>query len=126
MYGHIKFAIAAGIAAFLSVPALSAPDGAALFKTRCGACHWDPNTPGEKVRLGPSLTRLSGREAGTADFKRYSPAMKASNIVWGRDSLDEYLNDPRKTVKGTTMAFPGLKKPDERAAVISYVLRAGK
>lgn len=120
--------IAAVTTSMMMIPPASATDtdGAKLFKTRCGACHWDPHAAGEKPRLGPSLSGLSGRTAGTTDFKRYSKAMKASGIVWEPESLNAYLENPRKTVPGTTMAFPGLKKPNRRAAVVSYVLDAGK
>ena len=101
-------------------------DGAKLFKQRCAACHWDPAAAGEKPRVGPALSGVIGRKAGAGDFRRYSPAMKRSNVVWTAESLDHYLNDPRKLVKGTSMAFPGLKKPNERAAVVAYLVKHGK
>ncbi|MGO4838953.1 cytochrome c family protein, partial [Rhizobiaceae sp. 2RAB30] len=37
------------------------------------------------------------------------------------EKLTEYLKDPKAMVKGTKMAFPGLKKDDEIANVIAYL-----
>jgi cytochrome c len=107
------------------LPALAA-DGAQLFKTRCASCHWDPAQAGEKPRMGPSLKGVIGRKAGTANFPRYSPAMKKAGFVWTADKLDTYLDNPRKVVPGTAMAFVGLKKPDERKAVIAHLMAASK
>ncbi len=103
-----------------------AVDGAALFKSRCGTCHWDPGQAGEKPRIGPSLKGVIGRTAGSSDFKRYSPAMKKAGFSWTASNLDAYLDNPRGNVSGTTMAFVGLKWPDEREAVIKYLLKTGK
>ncbi|MGB7406734.1 MAG: c-type cytochrome [Pacificimonas sp.] len=102
------------------------PEGAKLFKARCSACHWDPAKADEKPRPGPSLKQIAGKAAGATTFRRYSAALKGSDITWNASTLDAYLENPRKAVKGTTMAFPGLRKPDERAAVVQYLLRHSK
>lgn len=97
-------------------------DGARLFATRCGACHWDPAKPGEQMRTGPSLKGVFGRKAATqTNFKRYSKALAGSGKTWNEQALNAYLEAPMKAVPGTYMAFPGLKKPEERAAVIAYL-----
>lgn len=119
------FILALGLAGTASAGAQTV-DGAKLFATRCASCHWDPNKPGEQQRLGPSLKGVVGRTAGTlAGYARYSKAMKAHGKPWTEASLDTYLENPRKTVPGTNMIYPGLKKPEERAAVIAYLKRAG-
>ena len=46
-------------------------------------------------------------------------------VTWNAETLDAYILDPRGTVKGTKMAFPGLKKDDERADVIAYLETLG-
>lgn len=100
-----------------------AQDAAAGEKvfTKCKACHVaDQDTN----KVGPSLKGLIGRTAGThADFK-YSTAMVDAGkggLVWDEAKLAEYLKDPKAMVKGTKMAFPGLKKDDEIANVIAYL-----
>jgi cytochrome c len=109
--------------ASLPAPAMAqAVDGKKLFASRCAVCHWDPAKPGEQVRMGPSLTGVVGRKAAThPKFTRYSKGMKAFGKPWTEATLNTYLENPRKTVPGTNMAFAGLKKPEERAAVVAYL-----
>lgn len=119
---------ALALAAVFAVTAVSAPaaaqavDGKKLFTTRCGVCHWDPGKPGEQVRMGPSLIGVVGRKAGShPKFTRYSKAMKENGKPWTEASLNAFLDNPRKLVPGTNMAFVGLKKPEERAAIVAYL-----
>ena len=98
----------------------NADNGKNIFR-KCAACH--SLEPGKK-KIGPSLHGVIGRAAGTADGYPYSKAMTAygqSGVVWGGDTLNVYLEAPRKVVKGTKMSFPGLKKAQDRADVIAYL-----
>ena len=108
---------------FAAVPANADADaerGKIVFK-KCKACHLVDK---EKNRIGPHLVGLFGRDAGSLKGYRYSKAMKAAEIVWEEETLDAYLKAPRKYVKGTKMAFAGLKKPEDRAALIAYLKAA--
>jgi cytochrome c len=80
--------------------------------------------PGVK-RMGPSLSGLFGRKAGTADFA-YSPAMKAAKLTWNAKTLDAYVTKPAALVPGTTMMFPGLSNPVDRTNLIAYLADATK
>jgi cytochrome c2 len=101
-----------------AVPAnADAERGKIVFK-KCKACHLVDK---EKNRTGPHLVGLFGRDAGSLKGYRYSKAMKAAKIVWEEETLDAYLKSPRKYVKGTKMAFAGLRKPEDRAALIAYL-----
>ena len=65
-----------------------------------------------------------GRTSGTAEgFKKskYSKAMKEAGIIWNEETLNEFLTKPKAMVKGTKMAFAGLKKEQQRADVIAYL-----
>jgi len=103
-----------------SAPAFAGDPGAGekVFK-KCKACHV---VDAEKHKTGPHLVNIIGRAAGSAEgFKKYSNAMKESGIVWDEATLDAYLEAPKKYIKGTRMAFAGLKKEEDRANVIAYL-----
>jgi len=108
-----------------AVPAAAQVDGGKLFAARCAVCHFVPDKAPEQPRMGPSLSDVVGRKAGThPKFTRYSKAMKAFGQPWTEANLSAFLEDPRKTVPGTNMAFVGLKKPEERSAIIAYLKSA--
>jgi cytochrome c len=92
--------------------------GEKVFK-KCKACHVVDQ---EKNKTGPHLVNIFGRAAGSLEsYTKYSTAMKESGIIWNDETLDAYLENPRKYVKGTKMAFGGLKKEDDRLNVIAYL-----
>ncbi len=95
-----------------------AAKGEKVFK-KCKACHVVDK---EKNKTGPHLVGLFGRKAGSVkSFKRYSKAIKGSGIVWTAETLDGYLENPKKYLKGGKMAFAGLKKEKDRQNVIAYL-----
>lgn len=97
--------------------AQDAAQGEDLFRTRCGSCH---SLEAGQNRLGPSLAGVVGRTAGSVEGARYSPALKASGIVWDEQSLDSYLASPRQMVAGTTMTV-GVPNATQRGAIIAYL-----
>jgi cytochrome c len=72
-------------------------------------------------RVGPSLHGIVGRKAGTVAGFNYSTANKNSGVTWDEKTLFVYLENPRKFMPGTKMAFAGLKQPQQRADVIAYL-----
>ncbi len=93
--------------------------GEKVFK-KCKACHYADR---EKHKTGPHLVNIIGRTAGSIeDYKKYSKAMKASGIVWDETTLADYLRAPKKYIKGTKMAFVGLKKDADIENVIAYLM----
>jgi cytochrome c len=114
------FAIVALSVATLSAPAFAAGDAAkgAIVFNQCKVCHV---TDKGVNRVGPSLAGVVGRKAGTVPGYSYSKANKESGIIWTPEKLNAYLEAPQKVVKGTKMAFAGLKKPEDRANVIAFL-----
>ena len=88
---------------------------------KCKACHVVDEA---KNRVGPHLVGIINRPIASADGFKYSKAMEeyaADDAVWDVERLSAYLADPRGVVKGTKMAFPGLKKDEDIANVIAYM-----
>jgi cytochrome c len=88
--------------------------------TRCMSCH--VIAEGQN-RVGPSLYGVVGREAGGVENFRYSEANSQSHLIWTEPALYVYLENPREYLPGTTMAFPGLPRAQERADVIAFIKR---
>ena len=98
-----------------------AAKGEKVFK-KCKACHVVQEG---KNKTGPSLYGVVGRAAGSIEGYKYSKAMAGSGLVWDAETLDAYLTNPKKYLKGTKMAFAGLKKEKDRADVIAYLATTG-
>jgi cytochrome c len=96
--------------------------GANLFKTRCAQCHTVDKDGGNKV--GPLLHGLFGRKSGTVPGYTYTDANRDKGVEWKDDSLFDYLENPKKYIPGTKMAFGGLKKEKDRHDLIAYLKKA--
>ena len=98
----------------------SVDDGIKVAK-KCAACHSFENGGANKV--GPNLWDIVNRQAGTVAGFNYSGALAefgAAN-TWTYDHLDGFLAKPKDYVSGTSMAFAGLRKPQDRADIIAYL-----
>lgn len=117
------FAASAGLALALGVPAKAqdAEAGANIFK-RCQACH--KVGEGAKNGIGPELNGVMGEKPGEVEGYTFSSAFQewaADKEEWNDELMATWLADPRGTVKGTKMAFAGLKKEEDIANVIAYL-----
>lgn len=91
---------------------------------RCASCHAiAANAP---AKIGPNLRGVIGRRAGTQPDYGYSSAMKGASLTWDEAALDRWLTRPSSVVPGTSMAFAGLTKPEDRKAVIAYIRKASR
>jgi cytochrome c len=104
----------------LATPADAAGDparGAALYESRCIACHaLDDN------RVGPRHRGVYGRRAGSVPGFEYSRALKRSSVVWDERTLDRWLEDPERLIPGQKMGYQVAQRED-RADLIAYLRR---
>ena len=92
--------------------------GEKVFK-KCAACH--SIVKGGKNNIGPALYNVVGRKTGAVTDYKYSKALASFNKEWTFEELNGYLIKPSKWIKGTKMAFAGLRKEKDRASVIKYL-----
>ena len=92
--------------------------GKKVFK-KCAACH--SIVKGGKNNIGPALYNVVGRKTGSIEDYKYSKALAAYDKEWTFEELNGYLIKPAKWIKGTKMAFAGLRKEKDRASVILYL-----
>ncbi len=92
--------------------------GEKIFK-KCSACH--SIVKGGKNNIGPALYNVVGRKIGAIDDYKYSKALSEYGKEWTFEELNGYLIKPAKWIKGTKMAFAGLRKEKDRASVIKYL-----
>jgi cytochrome c len=93
------------------IATLPAPYNAGAYENgrrmfaQCRACHG-----------------MFGRPAGVVPgFNSYSAPLKQSGIVWDEAKLDAWVENPRDLVPGTTMIYPGLRKPEDRRDLVAYL-----
>lgn len=99
----------------LSVHAADAARGGRLYESRCGACHSiDEN------RAGPAHKGVYGRKAGLAKGFDYSPAVKASKIVWNAHTLERWLANPEQLIRGQKMGF-SVPEAKDRADLVEFL-----
>ena len=92
--------------------------GEKVFK-KCTACH--QIAVGGKNMIGPNLWGVIGRTSGSVSDYKYSKAMIAHGKEWSFEEMNSYLIKPQAHIKGTKMAFAGLRKEKDRASVILYM-----
>ena len=104
------------IAALMSMGDIAS--GEKIFK-KCAACH--SIVKDGKNNIGPALYNVVGRKVGVVSDYKYSKAFLNYDKSWTFEELNGYLLKPSKWIKGTKMAFAGLRKEKDRASVIKYL-----
>jgi cytochrome c len=121
-----RFVVPMLAAAALLAPAVpaAAQDAAAGQRVfaQCRACH----TPDQGGRngVGPNLWGIVGKQAGQREGFRYSANMQelaGGGLTWTTENLDKYLNNPKDLVPRGSMAFAGVRNPEQRANLIAYL-----
>ncbi|WP_182482299.1 c-type cytochrome [Henriciella barbarensis] len=94
--------------------------GERAFKAKCSTCHTIEQ--GGSNGTGPNLHAIIGDSHAHDPSFGYSSAMQAtSSESWTYESMDQWLENPSSYIRGTSMAFAGLRRDDERADVIAYL-----
>ena len=104
------------IAALMSMG--DADSGEKIFK-KCAACH--SIIKGGKNKIGPALYNVVGRQVGGVSDYKYSKALAEYGKSWTLEELNGFLLKPAKWIKGTKMAYAGLRKEKDRASIIKYL-----
>jgi len=124
---NFSLAIAGAVFAFATTGVASAQDvgdpaaGEKVFN-KCRACH--AVGEGAKNKIGPELNGIIGEKPGAVESYSFSKPFQdwaADKAAWDHELMTTWLSDPRGTVKGTKMVFPGLKKEEELNDVIAYL-----
>jgi cytochrome c len=93
-----------------------------LLSFACQACH--ALTPAGGADIGPSLYGVFGRAAASVPEFEYSAALRSADFQWTPERLDAWLQAPTQYLPGTTMAFAGYRDPEDRAALIAWLVSA--
>ena len=104
------------IAALMSLG--DSQSGEKIFK-KCAACH--SIVKGGKNKIGPALYNVVGRQVGGVGDYKYSKALAGYQKDWTFEELNGFLLKPSKWIKGTKMAYAGLRKEKDRASIIKYL-----
>ena len=96
--------------------------GEKIFK-KCAACHSVSQGGGNKI--GPALYNVVGRTVGSISDYKYSKALVSYDKEWRFEELNGFLIKPASRIKGTKMAYAGLKEEKDRASVIMYLNQNG-
>ena len=97
-----------------------AAHGKALFSSRCAICH----APTAQNKVGPGLSGVFGRSAGTAPNFQYSKAMASYAKHWDDQTLDSFLTAPAKALPGTKMTI-AVPCASDRSDIIAYLKTIG-
>ncbi|MEO1568125.1 MAG: c-type cytochrome [Pseudomonadota bacterium] len=92
--------------------------GQRSFAAKCSTCH--TVDPGGASGTGPNLHGIMGDEKNHAQGFNYSGALTDGEI-WTYANMNDWLYNPSSYAAGTSMAFAGLRRDDERANVLAYL-----
>ena len=109
-----------------AAPAVAKGDAAKgkLVFSQCAVCHKIDKKGGNGI--GPNLSGVVGRPAGSVPGFAYSSALAKFKVTWTTEELDKFLTRPAGAVPGTRMPFAGIKDPASRQDVIAYLIAASR
>ena len=96
----------------------SVETGRQLYDRHCRSCHG--GTGPADSPIGPSLSGIVGRKAGTTASGIHSRAATDSGIVWDRESLRRFVSAPQREIPGSLMPVP-VVDPAELEHLLDYL-----
>ncbi|NBC21058.1 MAG: c-type cytochrome [Alphaproteobacteria bacterium] len=86
----------------------------------CQSCHLIEEGAGNRV--GPNLHGMFDRKVGQVEGFNYSPALMEADFDWTPQQLENWLANPNGFLPGNRMSFAGVRRPEDRKAVIAYIM----
>ncbi len=86
---------------------------------QCVSCH--TFDAGGANGIGPNLHDVFGRAVASHAGFEYSEGMSAHGGAWDYLALNDFLTSPASIVRGTKMAFAGIRNDNDRVAVIAFL-----
>ncbi|MFQ3622423.1 MAG: cytochrome c family protein [Acetobacteraceae bacterium] len=118
----------AGFAVAGAQPASASGDPAAGQRVfnQCRACHTIDQ--GGRNGVGPNIWGIVGQPAGKREGFRYSANMQelaAGGLTWTEENLRRYLTNPKDLVPRGSMAFAGIRNPQQLNDLIAFLRQNG-
>lgn len=86
----------------------------------CAACH--TFTKGGPNGVGPNLWGvIGGPKDHIAGFAYSGALLEVGGPTWTYAELNKFLWKPKGYAPATKMSYPGLKKPEDRAALLAWL-----
>ncbi|MCP3402392.1 cytochrome c family protein [Bradyrhizobium sp. CCGB20] len=92
------------------------------FNNSCRTCH---SVKEGDNRLGPNLSKIVGRKAGSLPNYNYSSSMKEAGFTWDQDKLTRFMVKPDEVVSGNKMQPYGGVSAEEAGKIVAYLQAAG-
>ena len=92
--------------------------GRRLFQ-RCAGCH--AVGPNAANGFGPQLNGVIGRKAGSVPGYAYSPALRASTLVWDERTLAAFIRDSDKVIPGNKMRFFSFMSEKQALEIVAFL-----
>jgi len=123
---HMLQLVSCAAALVAAAPAAAAEGDVARGEKVFGDCKGCHSLDRSAKSVGPSLYGIFDRKAGAGKDFNYSPAMRRSGIVWTAETLDRFIDDPKRAVPNNRMIFPGIPNAQQRADLIAFMQKTFK